>query len=89
MSTGSWQENGELEVNNTVFHDIDSSIQVLNINQAFSKPTPPPLRLTREQWSRLTNEARHTWDQLSNDMKAIILGTQRSSTGPPPPQPRR
>ena len=32
VSTDSWQENGELEVNNTVFHDIDSSIQMLNIN---------------------------------------------------------
>ena len=54
-------------------YDIDSSIGALSVNQAFSKPTKPFPRLTREQWMRLTDKAKSTWDQLSNDMKAIIL----------------
>ena len=71
-------------------YDIDSSIGFLNINQAYSKPSKPFPRLTREQWMRLTDDAKRTWDQLSNEMKAIILEQQHKKpynrNAPPPRQ---
>ena len=69
-------------------YDIDSSIGSLSVNQTFTKPSKYFPRLTREQWMRLTDEAKKTWDQLPNEMKAIILEPPNRKpnyrTAPPP-----
>ena len=84
-----------LEVYNTncsddvFYYDIDSSVEHLSINQTISKPSPFYPRLSREQWNRLTDDAKRTWDQLSNEMKAIILDKRPNATHQrDPPRPR-
>ena len=61
------------------FVDVDTSVcsivsdlETLTINAAAYTPQPVPC-LTQDQWNSLTAEAHQTWDQLSNEAKAIIL----------------
>ena len=71
-------------------HSIDSSIATLSINQSSLNNSNQP-RLTRDQWHRLSDDAKTTWDLLPNEAKAIIL--QHSSRPPLPgshaPLPKR
>ena len=59
-------------------YTIDSPIPTISAFASSSMPMGPT-RLTRDQWHRLTDTAKTTWDQLSDDAKAIILA-------PRPPQ---
>ena len=52
---------------------IDSSVDFLSVNQSISKPTQP-VRMSKEQWYKLTDEAKQTWDKLDDASKSIILG---------------
>jgi hypothetical protein len=70
------------------FYSIDSPIDTLNVHQTVTnKPKPP--RLTRDQWYCLTEEAKQTWDLLSDEAKAIILRPSTHSQSHPPPPKRR
>ena len=80
-------EHGDTE-NGEHIHDIDSAISSLSINQAVTKYNPPFPCLTHSQWHRLTDEAKKTWDLLSNDMKAIILEPRNSRNFPAKWSPR-
>ena len=64
--------------------DIDSPIDVIRANAHKHRPANGVMPSSR--WRQLTAEARSTWDTLSDDMKAIILGSAPSST---PPTPRK
>lgn len=71
-------------------YSIDSPIDYLSINQSvINNPRPP--RLSYDQWHKLTDEAKRTWDLLSDDAKAIILGTatRKPNSAPSAPLPRR
>ena len=59
---------------------IDSSIDAISAyNVSFA--SKPPSRLTCDQWHRLTDDAKQTWDLLSDDAKAIILTPRTSGSG--------
>ena len=66
-------------------YTIDSTIESISAFNAVSTP-PAYTRMTRDQWYKLTDDAKHTWDQLSDDAKSIIL-TPRTSGPRPGPTP--
>ena len=82
--------------------DIDSHIDVI---EAYATDFRSGPRLTRNQWHRLPDSAKKTWDMLTPDAKSIILepcpppdphnnlgqrpNTPRAPTRPPPPPPPR
>lgn len=86
-SSDSWQ----LPDTSSTF-GIDTDLDTLHIHAATSQPRRPPRssrqppypRLTRDQWYSLPPADQATWDQLSPQSKAIILGTTPPSPSPPP-----
>jgi len=70
-------------------YTIDSPLPTLQANATASLPPCTP-HLTREQWHRLTDEAKKTWDLLTDEAKAIILSPRPmppawlTSFAPPP-----
>ena len=61
-------------------HSIDSDIDAILIHNSMTNPRPVP-RLTHDQWTRLTDEAKRTWNLLSAEAKSIILHPCPPSTG--------
>ena len=67
-------------------YDIDSPVSVIQANATQRLPPrrsphnrnptdQPRTRMTGKQWASLTDSGRHTWDTLSEQDKAVILGT--------------
>ena len=80
------QDNGESEFDS---FSIDSPIDYLSVNQSMaSNPRQP--RMSYDQWHRLSDEAKKTWDMLSDQDKSTILNsTLRKPPPPSAPYPRR
>ena len=71
-------------------YSIDSPIDYLSINQSIATNPRPPW-MSYDQWHRLTDEAKKTWDTLDDKNKRIILesATKKSFFSPSTPYPRR
>ena len=71
-------------------YSIDSPIDYLSINQSITNNPRPP-RMSYDKWQRLPDDAKQTWDLLSDEAKAIILGTMDRKPNQPmsAPPPRR
>ena len=56
----------------SLMYDIDTTIQEIEAYQAFTRD--PASNMGNQKWKRLSVSGKQTWDQLSEDDKAIILG---------------
>lgn len=76
------------------YYNIDSPVTVIQAHAHDRRPMtrPPPrtpvvparsVRMSRDQWHKLSDESKQLWDKLSDSDKAIILGLGTS------PSPRR
>ena len=67
-------------------YDIDAPVSLIQAHVHDGRPsTGNRVRMSRERWLQLSNDAKTIWDQLEDKDKAIILGNsgQASSTHPP------
>jgi len=64
-------------------YNLDSSVVDLqaNLHDQQIKSFGKAPCLTGQQWKSLDPDARATWDLLSNEAKAIILGTKKALAG--------
>ena len=69
-------------------YDIDTPIDTIQANMSRSHSTFPSsnTRLPQDKWNHLSDDERKTWNSLSREAKAIILGINSKPTKSPPPR---